>query len=128
MRTTEAWVLINKLVKISLPVKGLEQEPSEKASKGSKEENCNYSREGTEDFRRTIFIRWTSTLLFTSALLRNPEKKCSSQPVTCLGWAARLLTAFKIHLKCWEAPGGCQVALMRKTFEEKQPWLLGLRA
>lgn len=41
---------------MSLPGKGLEQEPNEKASKGSKRENYNCSREGTEDFQRTISI------------------------------------------------------------------------
>lgn len=72
-------------------------------------------------------IRWTSTLIFTFFWLSYPARKISLQPVTCLGWAARLLTAFKTHLKCWEAPGSCWVVLMRKMFEE-QPWLSGLRA
>lgn len=112
---------------MSLPEKGLEQEPDEKASKGSKGENYNCFREVTEDIQRIIFIIWTSTLLFTLVCLRNPARKISLKPVIHLGWVTRLLTAFKTHLKCWEAPGSCLVAFMRKLFED-QIWLSCLRA
>lgn len=54
MWTTEAHVFINKHVIMSLPGKALEQEPNEKVSKGSKGENYNCSRQGTEDFQRKL--------------------------------------------------------------------------
>lgn len=114
MWTTKAHILIIKHVIMLLPGMALEQEPNEKARKGSKRENYNCNREGIEDFQRTITFSWTSTLLFTLVGLQNPARKVSLQPVIRLGWAARLLTAFKTHLKCWEAPESCLVALMRK--------------
>lgn len=77
---------------MSMSRKRLEQEANDKTGKGSKGENYNCSKDDTEYFQNMV--------LLTLVWLRNPARKISLQPFIHLGWAAKLLSAFKTHLKC----------------------------